>query len=212
MKYIKYLLIILILSFINVNADTVYKKGTIAKNTTDVYVRSCASGTCDRILNDTGGKISISYPETFEIIGEEGNFYKIKLLYSGFLYEGYISKVNILQVRLEYQNLKKQLETFIECAEYGLSEFQYATVIDKKGKEKRQKIKLQKPIFQIQYVKELPPGLADIKQKLFFRAGVMTQIEEPGTQEELDKIVKKFKLVNRADALFVKYQIDYSNR
>ena len=125
--------------------------------------------------------------------------------------EGYISKVNILQVRLEYQNLKKQLETFIECAEYGLSEFQYATVIDKKGKEKRQKIKLQKPTFQIQYVKELPPGLADIKQKLFLRAGVMTQIEEPGTQEELDKIVKKFKLANRADALFVKYQIDYSN-
>ena len=105
MKYIKYLLIMLFLSFINVNADTVYKKGTIDKNTTDVYVRSCASGTCDRILNDTGGKISISYPETFEIIGEEGNFYKIKLLYSGFLYEGYISKGN-------------SAKSFVDVAEY----------------------------------------------------------------------------------------------
>ena len=96
MKYIKYLLIILILSFINVNADTVYKKGTIAKNTTDVYVRSCASGTCDRILNDTGGKISISYPEAFEIIGEEGNFYKIKLFEMGTTeLEGIINKLLI---------------------------------------------------------------------------------------------------------------------
>ena len=37
----------------------------------------------------------------------------------------------------------------------------------------------------------------------------MTPIEEPETQAELDKIVKRFKLSNRADALFVKYQLDY---
>ena len=94
MKYIKYIVVLLTLFVLNVSADTIYKKGTIAKDTNDVYVRSCASSSCDRLVSDTGGKISISYPETFEIIGEENNFYKIKLLYSGFWYEGFISKGN----------------------------------------------------------------------------------------------------------------------
>ena len=95
MKYIKYLLLLLLFCFItSVSADTTYKRGVIAKGVTGVYVRGCASSNCDRILSDIGAKISISYPRAFEIIGEEGNFYKIKLQYSGFWYEGYISKGN----------------------------------------------------------------------------------------------------------------------
>ena len=95
MKYIKYLLLLLLFCFItSVSADTTYKRGVIAKGVTGVYVRGCASSNCDRILSDIGAKISISYPRAFEIIGEEGNFYKIRLQYSGFWYEGYISKGN----------------------------------------------------------------------------------------------------------------------
>lgn len=37
--------------------------------------------------------------------------------------EGYISKVRIYQTKLEYKNIDKQLDIFIKCAEYGLSEF-----------------------------------------------------------------------------------------
>ena len=94
MKYFKYLLLLLFCFVTSVSADTTYKQGVIAKGVTDVYVRKCASSHCDRILSDTGSKISISYPRAFEIIGEEGNFYKIRLQYSGFWYEGFITKGN----------------------------------------------------------------------------------------------------------------------
>ena len=96
MKYIKYIILLIIMLFIvPVNADTTYKRGVIAKGVTGVYVRKCAGSTssgCDRILSDTGSKISIDYPRAFEIIGEDGNYYKIRLQYSGFTYEGWISK------------------------------------------------------------------------------------------------------------------------
>ena len=71
MKYFKYLLLLLFCFVTSVSADTTYKQGVIAKGVTDVYVRKCASSNCDRILSDTGSKISISYPRSFEIIGEE---------------------------------------------------------------------------------------------------------------------------------------------
>lgn len=125
--------------------------------------------------------------------------------------EGYISKVNILQVRLEYRNLKKQLETFIKCAEYGLSEFETVSVVNRNGKETKQKVKLSNPEFQIQYVKKLPLGLEDVKAKLFMTTGMTIDLENKDTQIELDKIKKQFKLENRADAMFVKYEIEYAS-
>ena len=67
MKYFKYLLLLLFCFVTSVSADTTYKQGVIAKGVTDVYVRKCASSHCDRILSDTGSKISISYPRAFEI-------------------------------------------------------------------------------------------------------------------------------------------------
>lgn len=93
MKYIKYLLIIIIISFYkSVSADTTYVKGTILKGVNEVTVRSCASTSCGALKSDTNRGIYLSYPETFEIIGEENNFYKIRFQYTGFMYEGYISK------------------------------------------------------------------------------------------------------------------------
>ncbi len=92
MKYIKYLLFVVISLCINVYADSTYVKGTILKGVNDLTVRSCASTSCSVLRSDTNKGMYLSYPETFEIIGEENNFYKIKFQYSGFIYEGYVSK------------------------------------------------------------------------------------------------------------------------
>ena len=81
--------------------------------------------------------------------------------------EGYISKVNIQQIRLWYHDIEKQVNTFIKCAEYALSEFETATVTDKKGNEKKQRIKLDNPQFQIQHVKTLPWGINEMKLQFY---------------------------------------------
>lgn len=92
LKYVKVIILVIFLSCLNVQADTTYIRGSINPNTTNVAVRVCASTDCDYVKSDTNGKISISYPEMFEIIGEEGNFYKIRLQYTGFWYDGYVLK------------------------------------------------------------------------------------------------------------------------
>ena len=81
--------------------------------------------------------------------------------------EGYISKVNIQQIRLWYHDIEKQVNTFIKCAEYALSEFETVTVTDKKGNEKKQRIKLDNPQFQIQHVKTLPWGINEMKLQFY---------------------------------------------
>ena len=91
-KYLLLFLIAFCMSIVNVKADTTYIRGNIAPDTTNVAVRTCASVDCPQVKNDTNGNISISYPEMFEILGEEGDFYKISLQYTGFWYEGYILK------------------------------------------------------------------------------------------------------------------------
>ena len=76
--------------------------------------------------------------------------------------DGYISPVEIQQVRLFYQDLNKQKEVFIKCAEYAISEF----TTQKNDKGKNEKIKLQNPENQIQYVKELPYMVQEVKTHL----------------------------------------------
>ena len=92
LKCFKLFFILLFLSCLSVNADITYIRGNIAPNTKNVAVRSCAKIDCPNIKNDVNKSITISYPEMFEIIGEENEFYKIKLLYTGFWYEGYVIK------------------------------------------------------------------------------------------------------------------------
>lgn len=81
--------------------------------------------------------------------------------------EGYISKVQIYQIRLWYHNLEKQVDNFIKCAEYALSEFQTTSIINKNGKETKQKIKLSNPEFQIQFFKKLPFGINEMKLQFY---------------------------------------------
>ena len=91
-KILKLFLFILLFNCLTVKADTTFVRGNITKNTSSVAFRSCASKTCDIIKNDTNTNIYVSYPESFEVLGEENDFYKVKLQYNGFWYEGYISK------------------------------------------------------------------------------------------------------------------------
>jgi beta-N-acetylglucosaminidase len=89
-------MILLLLSFvINVNADTTYIKGTIKSGSSKVYLRSCAKSSCSVVKSDTNGSISLDYPETFEIVGEENSFYKVYYQYSGFWYYGYLAKSSV---------------------------------------------------------------------------------------------------------------------
>lgn len=91
-KLLMLFLIFFCMPIITVKADIAYVRGNITPDTKNVAVRTCASTSCPQVKNDTNGNISISYPEMFEIIGEEGDFYKIKLQYTGFWYEGFIIK------------------------------------------------------------------------------------------------------------------------
>jgi len=77
---------------------------------------------------------------------------------------GYISPVEIKQIRLFYQNEQIQKDIFIKCAEYAISEF--VTTINEKGKNV--KIKLDNPENQLQYVKKLPYMVQEIKNKCLY--------------------------------------------
>jgi superfamily II DNA or RNA helicase len=81
--------------------------------------------------------------------------------------EGYISDINITQVRLNYKNLGKQRSLFIRCAEYALSTFVMQP--DEKNPKKKKKIQLKDPEFLIQNVKELPEGIATVKRQIYGR-------------------------------------------
>ena len=93
MKKIIYFIIILLLFCVNVNASTTYKRG-IVTTASSIYSEPIATSTY-RLKSDTGGNISLYSPEAVEVVGEDGNYYKIKFLYNGFLYYGYIAKGNI---------------------------------------------------------------------------------------------------------------------
>ena len=79
---------------------------------------------------------------------------------------GYISKVNIKQIRLKYTNVDKTIETYMKCAEYAIGDFNMET--DPKNPNRKIKIKLQNPEFQLQYSKSVPFGIEMLKNKIFF--------------------------------------------
>lgn len=92
---------------------------------------------------------------------------------------GYISDIDITQVRLNYSDLEKQRNLFIRCAEYALSTFD--TIPDEKNPCKRKKIKISNPEFLIQNKKILPEGVAIVKQQLYTRT--VNDKGEPVTPE-----------------------------
>ena len=58
----------------------------------------------------TGYNTTLSYPELVEIIGESGNYYQIKFLYSGYTKVGYIKKSSVTEQVYEIdENYKNEL-------------------------------------------------------------------------------------------------------
>ncbi len=92
MKKTCLILILLMLSLFiftdDVWASQTYIRGIVTKKE---YIKK-APNSNDIVKTDTGGKIYLEKPEAVEVIKEEGSWYKIKFMYTGFLYEGYIPK------------------------------------------------------------------------------------------------------------------------
>ncbi len=90
--YLRFIIVLAICLGTNVFADTTYIRGQITKGTSKVTVRTCASSSCGAVKSDTNSNIAISYPEMFEVLGEENGFYKISLQFNSYYYTGYVSK------------------------------------------------------------------------------------------------------------------------
>lgn len=77
--------------------------------------------------------------------------------------EGYISNIEIEQIRLYYDQgvdwEKRQMDLYVRCAEYALSDY----VTRKNDKGKQEKIRLEEPEFLIQHEKQLPYGIELVK-------------------------------------------------
>jgi len=98
--------------------------------------------------------------------------------------EGYIAKIKINQIRLNYDNIEKQKDLFIKCAEYAISDFDMIESTKKPGKKER--IKLDNPQFLIQYHKSLPYGIQSVKNTL-----AKTDLDKSIYIETLKKIIKE---------------------
>ncbi|MDD2505061.1 MAG: dockerin type I domain-containing protein [Bacilli bacterium] len=90
MRNIIFIIIVSISFFatLNVDADTTYIKGKMTD--TNVALRRTSNNDLDRIKYDENSTVTLSDPETFEIIGETGNYFKINVQYKGIYYTGYI--------------------------------------------------------------------------------------------------------------------------
>lgn len=85
--------------------------------------------------------------------------------------EGYIAKVDIHQQRLHYDTeewIEYIKDLWLECAEYGLSDFLYEKD-EEKNRTKR--IKLENQRFLLQYKKRLPNGIQIVKNDLYKKMG-----------------------------------------
>ena len=79
---------------------------------------------------------------------------------------GYISPVNIKQIRLHYKDKDKTAELYMRCAEYAIGDFVYEP--DPKNPNKKKRIELAQPENQIKFVKEIPFGIQEAKSKIFY--------------------------------------------
>lgn len=104
--YLRFIIVLAICLGANVFADTTYIRGQITKGTSKVTVRTCASSSCGAVKSDTNSNIAISYPEMFEILGEENGFYKISLQFNSYYYTGYVSKGTSSKAYVETKTFK----------------------------------------------------------------------------------------------------------
>lgn len=81
--------------------------------------------------------------------------------------EGYISDIEIFQYRLNYLDTRKQIKTFINCAEYVLSNYIEVDDPKKPGQKKKVELPKEEQKFLIKNVKELSFGLQDVRNKIY---------------------------------------------
>lgn len=120
---------------------------------------------------------------------------------------GYISDIQINQIRINYNNIKKQREIFIKCAEYALSMFVFAKNIN--NPRKKEKIKLDNPEFLIQYKKELPSAIVMNKNEIYHDTKLS---DEEKDSKYIDFLMEQIKLSTVTNSLVVeKMMIHFMN-
>lgn len=113
---------------------------------------------------------------------------------------GYISKIQINQIRLHYKDIEKQQRNYIRCAEYVLSEFIEVDDPKKPGKKKR--VKLDNPEYQLIYKKSLPTAVQLVKNRykeddIYFRT------------QYIELLMKYIKASTRANNLLVERYLSH---
>lgn len=109
---------------------------------------------------------------------------------------GYISKLQIYQHRINYNDKQKQLDNWIRCAEYVLSD--YVIVKNENGKQER--VCLDDPQFLIRYNKTLPIQIKTAKQNIFNNS-TKTQNEKQLEYKEL--LQKYIQLSTKGNGLLI---------
>lgn len=134
---------------------------------------------------------------------------------------GYISKVNIKQIRLHYKNKNKVAETYMLCSEYAISDFKYED--DPKHPGKRKRIELENPEFQIKYDKTIPFGIEQAKTTIFYtyfkngyidKSDDLYQVARDEYITELKKITAQSQnsnalVIERMTTHFLKERVDF---
>ncbi|MBO5004769.1 MAG: DEAD/DEAH box helicase family protein [Clostridia bacterium] len=108
--------------------------------------------------------------------------------------EGYISQIKIYQHVIEYNDDKKQLDTWIRCAEYSLSIFDEVT--DEKNPNKKRRVPLENPDFLIAFKKTFPEGLRQAKLNIYSRSDITENKKKLMYKDLLKKAVQSSSAAN----------------
>ena len=111
---------------------------------------------------------------------------------------GYISDIQINQIRVNYKNIRKQKQLFIKCAEYALSMFVFAK--NEKNPKKKEKIKLDNPEFLIQFKKELPFAIVMNKNEIYHDTKMSDEEKE---NKYIEFLMEQIKLSSNTNSLSV---------
>lgn len=108
--------------------------------------------------------------------------------------DGYISKIKIYQHCIEYKDTNKQLDNWIKCAEYALSEF--VEIPNSKNPKKKDRVPLENPEFLIAYKKAFPVGLASAKENIMTNSNLSEHEKKVKYRELLKKAVQSSNSAN----------------
>ena len=134
---------------------------------------------------------------------------------------GYISPVNIKQIRFYYKDIDKTSEIYMKCAEYAIGDFVYQDDPKHPGKKKR--VELDQAENQIKFEKKIPFGIEEAKNKIFYeyfkngsidKTDMMYPIARNAYIQQIKSIVANSKnsnslVIERMMTHFMDERIDY---